>query len=205
MKPTRIFAIAILALAAIIGTTAIIINNLRDTGGGSGFATTSVSLGGPFTLTDNTGRRVTEADFKGSWLLVYFGYTYCPDVCPTELQEMAVVMDMLGDAGNAVVPVFITVDPERDTTEAMAEYVAAFHPRMVGLTGSLADISSVAKEYRVYYGKVKDPGGDPDAYLMDHSSFIYLMRPDGRNAAVFNGRMPAAEMAQAIDGMLRAN
>jgi protein SCO1/2 len=161
-----------------------------------------MALGGAFSLTDHTGRAVTERDFAGRFLLVYFGFTYCPDVCPTELGTIAAAMDELGEAAERVTPVFVTVDPERDTVEAMAEYVARFHPRMVGLTGTPAEIAAVARAYRVFYAKVNRP--EMTAYLMDHSSFIYLVGPDGRVRSLFRPQTAPEAIAQAVRGQLRA-
>ena len=137
-----------------------------------------------FTLTDHTGRRVTEADYAGRWQLVYFGYTYCPDVCPTTLAYMAKVIDLLGDKADRVAPLFITVDPRRDTPAVMAAFVAAFHPRLIGLTGTEAEIAAAADAFRVFYERTPDVSA-PDGYLMAHSGYIYLMTPKGRYEAVF--------------------
>lgn len=134
-------------------------------------------IGGPFTLTEHTGRRVTEKDFKGRFMLVYFGYTFCPDICPAELQVMSAAIDGLGKKAEKVTPVFITVDPERDTVEQMKSYVSNFHKSLVGLTGSLEDIRAVAKAFRIYYARSKDDSTTD--YLMDHSSIVYLMSPEG--------------------------
>lgn len=161
-----------------------------------------MTLGGPFSLTDHTGRAVTEADFAGRFLLVYFGFTYCPDVCPTELGTIAAALDALETEGERVIPVFITVDPERDTVEAMADYVARFHPRMVGLTGTPAQIAAVARTYRVFYAKVNRP--EMSQYLMDHSSFIYLVGPDGRVRSLFRPETSPEAIAQAVRGQLRS-
>lgn len=158
-------------------------------------------VGGPFTLVDHTGQTVTQADFAGQYLLVYFGFTYCPDVCPTELANMAAAMGQLDEAvAEQVQPVFITIDPERDTPQAMADYVDLFHPRMIGLTGSEEQIAEVAGEYRVYYRRV-DSSEFTD-YQMDHSSFVYLMGPDGENLAVFPPQTPADRMADAIEDLV---
>lgn len=159
-------------------------------------------LGGPFTLTDHTGRRVSDTDFRGRFLLIYFGYAYCPDVCPTELQAIARAIDLLGPAADRVVPVFITVDPARDDVAHMAEYVRAFHPRMVGLTGSEAEIAAVAKAYKVYHRKA--PGTAPGArdYLVDHTSFIYLVGPDGKVVTLFRGGTAPEAVAAAVRARL---
>jgi len=160
-------------------------------------------LGGPFSLVDHTGRAVTEADFAGRFLLVYFGFTYCPDVCPTELGTIAAALDALEEQGARVTPVLITVDPERDTPEALADYVSRFHPRMVGLTGTPQQIAAVARAYRVFYAKVNRP--EMTQYLVDHSSFIYLVGPDARVRALFRPEMAPEAIAQAVRGQLRGS
>lgn len=161
-----------------------------------------VALGGPFTLVDHTGRTVTERDFAGRPLLVYFGFTYCPDVCPTELGTIAAALDAMGTAGERVTPVFVSIDPERDTPAAMADYVARFHPRMVGLTGSAEQVAQAARAYRVYYAKVRPR--DSSDYLMDHSSFIYLVGPDGRVRSLFRPETTPEAIAAAVTAQLRA-
>jgi protein SCO1/2 len=160
-------------------------------------------LGGPFAMTDHTGKAVTEADFAGRYLLVYFGFTFCPDVCPTELGTIAAALDSLEEMGDRVTPVFITVDPERDTPAAMADYVTRFHPRMVGLTGTAEQVAATARAYRVYYAKVNRP--EMTQYLMDHSSFIYLVGPDGRVRALFRPETSPEAIAQAVRGQMRAS
>ncbi len=138
-----------------------------------------VTIGGPFTLTDHNGQNVTEKTYAGQYKMVFFGYTYCPDVCPTTLTTLSNTLDILGSAAEKVTPLFITVDPARDTVEHLNEYVGYFHPRIVGLTGTDEQIASVAKAYRVYYAKAKPSEDDPLDYLMDHSSITYLIGPDG--------------------------
>jgi protein SCO1/2 len=160
-----------------------------------------MTLGGPFRLTDHTGRTVTEAEFSGRFMLVYFGFTYCPDVCPTELGTIAAALDSLEEAGERVTPVLITVDPERDTPEALADYVARFHPRMVGLTGTPEQVAAAARAYRVFYAKVQRP--EMSQYLMDHSSFIYLVGPDGRVRSLFRPETSPEAIAQVVRGQLR--
>jgi cytochrome oxidase Cu insertion factor (SCO1/SenC/PrrC family) len=140
-------------------------------------------IGGAFTLVDHTGATVTERDFAGRYLLIYFGYTFCPDVCPTELQVMAQALDGLGQDAALVQPLFVTIDPERDTPETLAGYVGLFHPRLIGLTGTPEQVARMASAYKVYYAKAD--ADDPEYYLMDHSSFIYLMGPDGGFLDVF--------------------
>lgn len=154
-------------------------------------------VGGPFSLVDQTGKRVTDADFRGKLMLVYFGFTFCPDVCPSGLQVMAAAIDAVGPKASDIVPVFITVDPERDTPQQLANYVPSFHPRLLGLTGSLAEIEAVAKAYRVYYKKVKDEKSSAP-YTMDHTSIIYLMGRDGRFVTHFTHATPVATITAAL-------
>ena len=155
-----------------------------------------VQVGGPFSLIDQTGKAVTEATWRGRWMLIYFGYTTCPDVCPTELQAIAAALESLGQQAAQVVPIFITVDPERDTPARLADYVKLFDDRLVGLTGTPQQIAAVTRAYRVYYAKVTPK--DSATYLMDHTSFLYLMDPDGALRALFRPGTTAQELAEAI-------
>lgn len=156
-----------------------------------------------FSLIDHNGNRVTEADFLGRWQLVFFGFTHCPDVCPTTLAYMANVLDRFGGEVERVAPIFITVDPSRDTPEVMAEYVQAFHPKLVGLTGSEAEVAAAAQSFRVYYERMEEETA-PDGYLMAHSGHIYLMTPEGRFEDVFReGDQSAEDMA--ADVLARMN
>jgi protein SCO1/2 len=140
--------------------------------------TGKVLIGGPFSLIDQTGKRVTEQDFRGRKMLVFFGFTNCPDVCPGGLQVISAALDRLGSKADGVVPLFITVDPERDTPDVMAGYAKSFHRRLVALTGSVDEVKAAASAYRVYYKKVE--GKDwPNGYTVDHSSIIYLMNESG--------------------------
>jgi protein SCO1/2 len=161
-------------------------------------------VGGPFTLTDHTGKRVTDQDFRGRTLIVMFGFTYCPDVCPTELQLISAALDKLGPKAKDVVPLFITVDPERDTPDQLAMYVKSFHPSLVGLTGSPAEIDAVAKAYRAYFKKVPDPKST-GGYTMDHSAFIYVIGPDGAYQAHFTPGVSVATLADRLGELLQAN
>lgn len=159
------------------------------------------AISGQFSLVDHTGKSVTDEDFRGEWLLVFFGYTYCPDVCPTTLATIAAVMDELGQQAENVRPLFVTVDPERDTPEVIADYVSAFHPRLVGLTGSVQQVGSAAKSYRVYFAKA-DQDGNSDDYLMDHSGFIYLINPKGEFEMNFSHRASVEKISKTIRELL---
>jgi cytochrome oxidase Cu insertion factor (SCO1/SenC/PrrC family) len=161
-------------------------------------------VGGPFSLIDHTGKRVTDKDFRGHTLLVMFGFTFCPDVCPTELQLVSAALDKLGVKASDVVPLFITVDPERDTPAQLAMYVKSFHPRLVGLTGTPQEIAAVAKEYRVYYKKVPDPKSTA-GYTMDHSALIYVMGPDGSYQTHFTPGVSVETLAGGLGKLLQAN
>ena len=141
-------------------------------------------IGGPFTLTDMDNKVVHDTDFRGKYLLVYFGYTYCPDMCPTGLQGIAHVLDQLGQDADKVAPLFITIDPARDTPEKLKAYSASFHPNIIGLTGTNQEIAAVAKAYQVYYTKGEKV--DDTDYVMDHSSLIYLMDPNGQFITTFD-------------------
>ena len=134
-------------------------------------------VGGPFDLIDHVGRRRTDLEFRGKFLLLYFGYCYCPDVCPTDLMAISDAMDLLGVASGKIQPIFITVDPERDTVEHLADYVTAFHPSLIGLTGTPEQIRKLALAYKVYYAKVEAPDGSD--YAIEHTGFIYLIRISG--------------------------
>jgi protein SCO1/2 len=141
------------------------------------------AIGGPFQLTDQNGRTVTDQDLRGHPFLVFFGFTHCPDVCPTTLFEVSEVLGKLGPDAERVTALFVTIDPERDTPPQMKDYLSSFNPRLTGLTGDPAAIAAIAKEYRVYVKKVPLDHGD---YTMDHTALVYLMDKDGRFVAPFN-------------------
>ncbi len=155
-----------------------------------------VAIGGPFSLVDHSGRRVSEADFKDQHMLLYFGYTFCPDLCPTALQAMSEALDALGPDAAGVQPVFVSIDPERDTPAVLAEYRQHFHDKFRMLTGTLEEIRAAAKMFRVYFTKVDDDGSDD--YLMDHSSIFYLMGPDGGFRRHFSHRDSIETVAKGV-------
>jgi protein SCO1 len=140
-------------------------------------------VGGPFTLTDQNGNARSLADFRGKLVLLYFGYTYCPDVCPTDLLAIGRLIEALGKNGDAVQPVFVTLDPERDTQAILRDYAAAFHPRFVALRGSEQETRRIATAYKVYYEKVTPPGSS--TYVIDHAAFIFLLNREGKYVAFF--------------------
>jgi cytochrome oxidase Cu insertion factor (SCO1/SenC/PrrC family) len=159
-----------------------------------------VKIGGPFELVDQNGTTRTDADFSGSYMLMYFGFTHCPDTCPTALLKMAQALEALGelDAAKAerVVPMFVSVDPERDTPEALRSYAENFHPRLVALTGAPRELDRLGRAYGVFFAKV--PTGDPGEYLMDHTSFVYLIGPEGKYVRHFESDVSVDDLVGAL-------
>lgn len=153
-----------------------------------------VPIGGAFALTDEDGRSVTDQTYRGKWVLVFFGFTHCPDVCPTALNDISIVLDQLGPRADKVQALFISVDPERDTAQLLKEYTGSFHPNIVGLTGTIEQIAAAAKAYRVYYKKVPTD----DGYTMDHSAITYVMSPDGKYAAHFSHQSGPDRMVEKL-------
>lgn len=197
-NPRRLRTVAVaLALAAAASVAIFALTPDARSPGTSGEAL----IGGAFELVDQAGRAVSEEEFRGQLMLVMFGYSFCPDICPTELQNISRAMDLLGDHAGQVQPLFITIDPTRDTVEILAQYMAHFHPKILGLTGSETQIEVAAKAYRVYYQKAGDDGAGED-YLMDHTAIIYLMDQDGRYLEHFSVITAPEDMARAIAGRI---
>ncbi|MBN8840754.1 MAG: SCO family protein [Sphingomonadales bacterium] len=161
-------------------------------------------IGGAFTLNDQNGRAVTERDLAGKYSIVYFGYTFCPDVCPLDVQHIGAAVKMIEKdnpaLGARIVPVFVTIDPARDTPAVLKQFVSAFHPRMIGLTGTPAQIAAIAKEYGVYYARGK---GNAGGYMMDHSRAAYLMSPEGKPLALLSQEGPPKQIADEIERWAR--
>jgi len=155
-------------------------------------------FGGPFELTDETGARVGPETYAGKFMLIYFGYTYCPDICPTDLTVMGQALDSLGPLADRVQPLLISVDPARDTPETLAAFTDAFHPALVGLTGAEAEVAAAAKAYRVHRRKFRLDGMAGDDYLVDHSTLTYLMGPDGRFVTMFPRGTTPERMAEVL-------
>lgn len=200
MKPNLIRSVMMVLAGVTIALTLGLVGRALwfapETGGGREASVTGTSLvGGPFALVDQDGRPVGDADFRGKLMLVYFGYTFCPDVCPTELLDMSQAIDALGKDGDQVQPIFITVDPARDTPQVLKEYLVNFHPRMLGLTGGAEQVQAAAKAYRVYFAKAA--GAERD-YLVDHTSIVYLMDRQGRYLTHFGPNVRGDQMAAAI-------
>ena len=167
-------------------------------------ANSPVTIGGPFTLTSPDGTPVTEQTYRGKWLLVFFGYTSCPDTCPTALLEIVAALTRLGPDADKLQPLFITVDPLRDTPAVMGNYTQSFDPRIVGLSGTPQQIAAVAQEYGVYYAPHKS-GPDAENDVTDHSTYLYLMDPDGKFVRGLDADTPGEHIAEAVrDAMAKA-
>jgi protein SCO1 len=193
LKLSLVLGLSALLLALVLAGYSVwtLRNNL--TSGGSGTAL----VGGPFTMVNQRGETVTEASFRGKPMLLFFGFTFCPDVCPTELQVMAAALEQLGTTGADIQPIFVSIDPARDTPQVMAQYVGNFGPRFVGLTGTPEQVAAMAKVYRVFYARQENKA-DPENYLMDHSSILYLMGPDGAFLKHFTYTADAAALAAGL-------
>jgi protein SCO1 len=186
-----LFCVLALALVASIGLWRMA-DRAEPAGG-------TASIGGPYVLTDQNGAPRSDRDFHGRWVLLYFGYTFCPDVCPTTLAKMSAALGKLGTQADRFVPVFVTIDPARDTPSVLKTYLAAFGPQFVGLTGKPADIARVAHSYRVYYAKHPLAGGN---YAMDHSSVIYLIDPNGNFVKAYDDDASPAALASDLKKQL---
>lgn len=194
---SRLLAVIVAGfLIGALGGAALLV--LSQGGQGPAVQTSGKALiGGPFTLVDQTGKTVTDQDFRGRYMLVFFGFAHCPDICPAELQVMSAALDALGPKADSVVPIFITLDPERDTQAAMAAYVKNFGPRFVGLTGSSEQIAAAAKAYRVAYSKFQQDKTSSD-YSIDHSALVYLMGKNGEYITHFAYGTPASQITETL-------
>ncbi len=195
-------ALAALCLAAAAPSAA------NATNGGAGAAAPpplEALFGGPFALTGHDGRAVTDQTFRGRFGLLYFGYTFCPDLCPTNLLTVAAALDELGPDAERVQPLFVTVDPERDDLPALKDYMAHFGPRFLALRGTPAQTRAVLKAWRIHRRKVpSEAGADADDYLVDHATLTFLMGPDGKFRTLFPHDTPAAKMAATLRRYLAA-
>ena len=195
-RSTAIIAISSLLLATGIGASALLF--VPDRSKPNVVSSGTALVGGPFEATNQDGKRVSDKDFLGKHTLYYFGYTFCPDVCPAELQVISAALGDIEGASEKFNLAFVTIDPVRDTPEIMKQYVAHFWPGTIGLTGSAEDIRKIASVYRVYYSKPDGENADKDSYLMDHSSIIYLMGPDGKFVRHFPFGTSADDIKKAL-------
>jgi protein SCO1/2 len=197
--PRPLLAALLCAAFVLVGAGAFLAFDLRESPRGAARSWLGGAIGGPFDLVDQNGKRVSDTDLRGSWLLVYFGYTHCPDACPAALNNIALAFRELGAPRPALRPVFITVDPARDTPQVMKDYVASFDAPILALTGTTAQVGKAAKAYRVYYAQRAEPGGN---YSVDHTSVIYLIDPQGRFAASLAGEATPAQLAERLKQLL---
>jgi protein SCO1 len=195
-QPRHLLAVALVVIAIGVAAAFVAVDRLPR----GDASTATLQLGGPFSLTAPDGRVVTDRDFRGKWLIIYFGYTSCPDACPTALSDITAALEQLGPLADKVQPLFITVDPDRDTPEVMADYAGSFDPRFLGLRGTAEETAAAAAEFRVTY-VVRKLGHD--AYAIDHSSFIYLMNPDGALAKLLTGDLPGHQLADELRQLIR--
>jgi protein SCO1/2 len=197
---TRIPALLVLAFAAAALIALFLLRPEAGTEGGAGGNLSGSSVGGDFALVDEDGRAVTSATFDGQWRLMYFGYSFCPDVCPVDTANLAAGLRAFEEArperAAKVQPLFVTVDPERDTPAALKEFTASFHPRLLGLTGTPEQVAATLRTFRVY-AKRRD-GASPESYLMDHMAAIYLFDPEGRPVAFIPGPEATPEAVRAL-------
>ncbi len=203
MKPTTkalIFSLAVVTVGVLATAGTLLLTGPTPqtlTSGpavvGKTITTGTAAIGGPFTLVSTNGENVSDQSYRGKWLLIFFGYTFCPDACPTALNNISVALEALGSDANKLQPLFITVDPQRDTREVIGEYLKSFDSRIVGLTGTQAQVDSVVKEYRVYAASQKTESGDD--YLVSHSAYVYLMNPQGTFVNVISGGASGEEIA----------
>jgi protein SCO1 len=190
-----------LAIGLAIGLTIIGMEGCTDKPSFRNTDITRAEFAREFSLTDHNGQARTLADFKGKAVVVFFGFTQCPDVCPTTLAEMTEAVKQLGADGNKLQVLFITIDPERDTPELLKKYVPAFHPSFLGLTGNAEAIAKVAKEFKVFYQK--SPGKTPGSYTMDHTANSYVFDPQGRVRLVVKHGLGAEPLVQDLKQLLK--
>jgi len=203
MKAVRLFAWVALALVVFAVSLRFFNTPENKPQSGRELVDASAGPGGPFTLTSHQDKRVSDSDFRGKYMLVYFGYSYCPDVCRIELHKLSTAFSILEKEGydlTPLAPIFITVDPERDTVAELADYMLDFYPGFIALTGTPEEISNVAKEYKIYYKKREQEG--IDGYLMDHQSYVFVMDPDGAFNRIFSSRDTPQDIADALKPVL---
>jgi protein SCO1 len=197
-RPRRLWPLALLSALLVVAAALLSFRTISGSWPWAPAGSALAPLGGAFALVDGDGRQVTDQTFRGKWLMVFFGYTHCPDVCPTTLSDIAQALDQLGPLASQIQPLFVTVDPERDDPATMRDYTQAFGTRILGLTGSPAQIAAIAKAYHVYYAKHPEGTG----YSMDHSAIVYVMRPDGTPAGFLTPDIGASAIADKLKAIV---
>lgn len=196
----RYLAIVAIIIALSFKLSSVPGNNVPVSNSSAVKVTGEATIGGDFTLTNQDGKEVKDSELRGKHMLVYFGFSHCPDVCPTDLALISSVMKNIGDDSKKIQPVFISLDPERDTPEQLKTYLSNFYPGIIGLTGTLQQIAEVANKYHIFYQKVKSE--QLNDYLMDHSAFIYLMGKDGKYITHFNNKQSVDDISASIQKAL---
>jgi cytochrome oxidase Cu insertion factor (SCO1/SenC/PrrC family) len=194
-KSKLIFASVMITLAVVAAVLSLTLRSDGPKGSGTPL------IGGPFTMINQKGETVTEKTYAGKYMLMFFGFTFCKDVCPAELQVMTAALSQMGADADKIIPITVSVDPERDTPEVMASYVSNFDKRLQGLTGSPEQVAAIARAYHVFYKKVPNPD-DPKDYEMDHSSILYVMGPDGKFLKHFTYSTDAKALAEDLEKVL---
>ena len=198
VRPRRLWPLAVLSALLVVAAALLSFRTISGNWPWAPAGSSQASLGGAFALVDSEGRQVTDQTFRGKWLMVFFGYTHCPDVCPTTLADIAQALDQLGPLASQIQPLFVTVDPERDDPATMRDYTQAFGTRILGLTGSPAQVAAIAKAYKVYYAKHPEGTG----YSMDHRAIVYVMRPDGTPAGFLTPDIGASAIADKLKAIV---
>ena len=198
VAPRRLWPVALLAALLVVAAALLSFRTISGSWPWAPQGSAQASLGGAFALVDGNGRQVTDQTFRGKWMMVFFGYTHCPDFCPTTLSDIAQALDQLGPLASQIQPLFVTVDPERDDPATMRDYTQAFGTRILGLTGSPAQVAAIAKAYKVYYAKHPEGTG----YSMDHSAIVYVMRPDGTPAGFLTPDIGASAIADKLKAIV---
>lgn len=194
-KPKIIFAAILMVFAALVASLTFMLPELSSKSSGTAL------IGGPFTMINQKGETVTDQTYAGKYTLLFFGFTFCKDVCPTELQVMTAALAQMGADADKIAPLFVSVDPDRDTPAVMASYVSSFDKRLQGLTGSPEQVAAIAKAYHVFYKKIPNPE-NPNDYEMDHSPILYLMSPDGKFLKYFAYSTDAKGLAETLEKVL---
>ncbi|MEO0618953.1 MAG: SCO family protein [Pseudomonadota bacterium] len=201
--------VAIILSAFVVGAGGALLLNSTSTGSaitssGATKTTGKALIGGPFRMVSHKGEAVTHKTLEGRHTLMFFGFTHCPDICPASLQVTSEALELLGDTAKDVQPVFVTVDPGRDTPEVLKSYLEDFDDRIIGLTGTEAQTNTIAKAYRIYHAKVADPNSE-GGYTVDHSAYLYLMSPQGAYIKHFPPAVQAEELAAGLKAALRTS
>jgi protein SCO1 len=197
--PRFVLLAIVLAALLVVAAGALLVLGLHDNARGMRGSLLASAIGGPFEMVDQNGQKFTEANLNGKWHLVFFGFTHCPDACPTTLNEVALAIDQLGDRRGEVGVVFISVDPERDTPEVLKSYVSSFDAPITALSGTPEQVAQVAKAYRVYFAKRQRPDG---GYDVDHTAALYVMDPQGRFTATFSPQTGVDAMVERLQQLL---